>query len=80
MGATASDPKDITPAQRACEFKDENLIVNHNKLFCNVCHESIGFKLTIIRNHIGSAKHSKNKATLKSKELINKNIVDSVAS
>ena len=45
-------------------------------IFCNVCHECIGLKLTIIRNHIGSAKHSKNKETLKSKELINKNIVD----
>ena len=29
MGATASDPKNIIPAQRAREFKDENLIVNH---------------------------------------------------
>ena len=73
QGATASDPKKITPAQRACEFKDESLIVSQNKLFCNACHESIGLK--IIRNHIQSAKHCKSKEKVKSKELRNKNIV-----
>ena len=33
QGTSASDPKKITPAQRAHEFKDENLIVSQNKLF-----------------------------------------------
>ena len=42
--------------------------------FCNACHESIGLKLTIIRNHIQSAKHCKCKEKVKSKELRNKNI------
>ena len=62
-----SDPKSVVPLQRAREFPDEMLNVSSGKLFCSACREELSLKVSVIKNHMKSAKHvaSKKKCTLK---------------
>ena len=52
------DPKGMTPGQRVREFPNECLSVLANKLFCTACCEELALKLSIIRGHIASLKHT----------------------
>ena len=56
-GSTATEPKSITAYHRVKEFLDEPLSASHGKLFCNACTEEMSLKMSIVRNHIRSAKH-----------------------
>ncbi len=74
----AHDPKGVTPAQRVREFPGESLSVSSNKLFCVACREEVALKLSIIKGHVGSSKHTDGKARLQLKEAREKNIASSL--
>lgn len=43
------------------EFKDEMLTVSSGKLFCSACREELSLKLSIVKKHVQSSKHTKQK-------------------
>ena len=61
--------------QRLNEFSCEMLINSAGKLFCSACREELSLKLSIIKNHVGSAKHSRYKQKLKEKNSREQDIV-----
>ena len=74
-GSTSSSPKRIMPQQRMKEF-GEPLTISNGYLFCRVCREQISTKLSVIKNHLHSTKHSGGKERLKRKEAKERNIVE----
>ena len=59
-----SEPKSISPAQRAKEYPAEPFNVSSGKLFCYGCREEVNLKSTVINNRIRSKKHQIGKAKL----------------
>ena len=74
--ATAAEPKGVTASQRVREFADEPVCVSLGKFFCR---EELSLKISIVRNHIHSAKHEEGRKRLKAKELREKSIADALA-
>ena len=66
-GASASDPKSVTPSQRVKQYTGENLTVSNKKLFCLACREELSVKSSVITHHIKSAKHISGKKKLETK-------------
>ena len=61
-------PKTISPAQRAREFPEEQLVESGGKLFCRACRETLCVKRSVVLNHVKSTKHKVGKNKLKTKE------------
>ena len=78
-GSTAAEPKSIMAYQRVKQFAGEPFSVSRGKLFCNGCREELSLKMSVVRNHIRSAKHEEGHKRLKSKELREKSIADALA-
>ena len=57
----STDPKRVSVVQRVKEFENEMLINSSGKLFCSACREELSLKLSIVKNHVESAKHSRHK-------------------
>ena len=72
------DPKGVTPGQRVREFPTECLSVSANKLFCTACREELALKLSIIRGHIASSKHTTGKDRLHSRKAQERDIAMSL--
>ena len=53
--------------QRVNEFSGEMLINSAGKVFCSACREELSLNLSIVKNHVDSAKHSRHKQKLKEK-------------
>ena len=53
--------------QRVNEFPGEMLTNSAGNLFCSACREELSLKLSIVKNHVESAKHSRHKLQLKEK-------------
>ena len=66
-GSTSSSPKSITPQQQVKEF-GEPLTTSNGYLFCRACREQISTKLSVIKNHLRSTKHSEGKERLKGRK------------
>ena len=58
---SAADPKNVSVWDRAAEFKDEMIVVSSGKLFCSACREELSIKLSIVKYHVNSAKHTDSK-------------------
>ena len=80
QGASASDPKSITPSQRVKQYTGENLTVSNKKLFCLGCREELSGKSSVITYHIKSAKHISGKKKLETKRKADIEIVESLRS
>ena len=65
--ACSTDPKSVSVVQRVKEFSGEMLIDSAGKLFCSACREELSLKLSIVKNHVESAKHSRHKTLVKEK-------------
>ena len=63
--ACLTDPKGVSVLQRVNEFSGEMLINSACKLFCSACREELSLNLSIVKNHVDSAKHSRHKQKLK---------------
>jgi len=64
----STDPKSVSVTQRVNEFPREMLTNSVGKFFfCSVCREELSLKLSIIKSHVESAKHARNKQQLKEK-------------
>ena len=59
-----SEPRTVTPLQRAKEFTGEQLVVSSGKLFCNPCREELRLKSSSVKNHLRSFKHIEGKQKL----------------
>ena len=70
--ACLTDPKGVSVLQRVNKFSGEMLINSAEKLFCSACREELSLKLSIVKNHVDSAKHSRHKQKLKEKTVGNK--------
>lgn len=79
-GASASDPKSVTPSQRVKQYTGENLTVSNKRLFCLACREELSLKSSVISNHIKSAKHISGKKKLETKRKADLEIVESLRS
>ena len=66
--ACSTDPKSVSVVQRVNEFPGEMLTNSAGKLFCSACREELSLKLSIVKNHVESAKHSRHKCKLQQKE------------
>ena len=66
--ACSTDPKSVSVMQRVKELPGEMLTNSAGKLFCSVCREELSLKLSIIKSHVESAKHARNKQQLKKKQ------------
>ena len=53
--------------QSAKEFSGEMITVSAGNLFCSACQEELSLKLSIIKGHVQSAKHSQRKKQLAEK-------------
>ena len=62
--ACSTDPKSVSVVR---ELSGEMLIDSAGKLFCSACREEISLKLSIVKNHVESAKHSRHKTLVKEK-------------
>ena len=62
--ACSTDPKGVSVVQKVNEFSGEMLINSAGKLFCSACREELSLKLSIVKNHVESAKHSRHKRQL----------------
>ena len=51
----------MSPRDRIEEFPGENLSLRGGKLFCNGCKEILSSKKSILKNHLTSKKHGKEK-------------------
>ena len=67
--ACSTDPKSVSVVQRVREFSGEMLIDSAGKLFCSACREELSLKLSIVKNHVESAKHSRHKNHLREKTI-----------
>ena len=67
-GGTASNPKNINPAQRVKENPNEALTVSGGRLFCSACREELALKKSSIESHVMSAKHQSKKKLCASTE------------
>lgn len=72
--ACATDPKTVSVVSRANAFKDECMVVSAGKLFCSACREELSTKLSIIKNHVLSMKHSRSKVALAKREVRERDI------
>ena len=63
----STDPKGVSAVQRAKEFSGEMITVSAGNLFCSACREELSLKLSIIKGHVQSAKHSQRKKQLAEK-------------
>ena len=61
----SSNPKSVTPAQRVMELPNECLTVSVRTWFCEECPQEVSLRSSIIKNHIGSSRHTKMKDGLK---------------
>ena len=61
----STDPKSVSVTQRVNEFPGEMLTNSAGKLFYSVCREELSLKLSIMKSHVESAKHARNKQQLK---------------
>ena len=77
-GRASADPKSVTPAQRAKEFSDEEVVVSNGKLFCLACREELSVKRSIVCYHIKSKKHTDGKKKLQLKEAKERDIADAL--
>ena len=59
--ACSTDPKNVSVSQRVNEFSSEMLTNSGGKLFCSACREELSLKLSIVKKHVESAKHSRHK-------------------
>jgi hypothetical protein len=67
--STKNDPKNVSPAERVSQYKDEPFTVSAGKLFCFACREEVGLKKSVIDKHVASAKkHQAAKLRLKDKQ------------
>jgi len=66
--------KSVSPHDRALQFAKQGLIVSANKLFCPFCVETLSVKLSTIKNHIASEKHTANKKAGKAGTSRNQNV------
>jgi hypothetical protein len=66
--ACSTDPKSVSVVHRVNEFSGEMLINSAGKLFCSACREELSLKLSIVKNHVESAKHSRHKRQLEEKK------------
>ncbi len=73
-----NDPKSVTPLQRIKEFPGEELAVSAGKLFCNACREEISVKVSVLKSHLQSEKHSRSKQQLLAKEVRERDIATSL--
>ena len=46
-GRGAADTKSVTPAQRAKEFCDEDIVVSNGKLFCRACRQDLSTERSV---------------------------------
>ena len=79
-GASASDPKSVTPSQRIRQYAGENLSVSNKKLFCLACREELSVKSSVINYHIKSTKHISGKKRLETQRKAELEIVESLRS
>ena len=79
-GASASDPKSVTPSQRIRQYAGENLSVSNKKLFCLACREELSVKSSVISYHIKSTKHISGKKRLETQRKAELEIVESLRS
>ena len=61
------DPKGVSVARRVKEFLGEILRDSAGKLVCSACREELSLELSIVKNHVKSAKHARHKHQLKEK-------------
>ena len=59
----------VGPATRVKEFPNEPFSVSLGSLYCNACHIPIQSKMSIIKTHIGTERHSEGKNTLQKSAL-----------
>ena len=59
--SSKSEPRTVTPLQRAKEFTGEELVVSSGKLVCNASREELKLKSSSVKNHIRSSKHIEGK-------------------
>ena len=57
----STDPKGVNVVQRAKEFSGEMITVSAGNLFCSACREELSLKLSVIKQHVQSAKHLQKK-------------------
>ncbi len=77
-GATAGDPKSVSPAERVKAYPNEPLTVSNKKLFCSGCREQLSLKKSSIELHLKSLKHVKGKERLASKQRRQLDIAESL--
>ena len=76
---TSHDPKSVSLHQRLREFPNEALSVSAGKLFCTACREELALKVTVIRQHLKSNKHTLGKERLQRKDGQEKDIAEAFA-
>ncbi len=74
----STDPKSVRPNQRVNEFPEEPFVVSAGKLFCTGCREEVSLKLSIVNNHIKTAKHAHGKDALMKRESRERDIVQAL--
>ena len=77
-GRTVNDPKKVSAADRVKQFPNEQLTLSMGKLFCSACCEELSTKKSIIELHIQSAKHTKGKQAIITKEKRELTIVEAL--
>ena len=77
-GRTVNDPKKVSAADRVKQFPNEQLTLSMGKLFCSACREELSTKKSIIELHIQSAKHTKGKQAIITKEKRELTIVEAL--
>ena len=73
------DPKSVSLHQRLREFPKESLSVSAGKLFCTACREELALKVTVIRQHLKSNKHTVGKERLQRKDRQERDIAEAFA-
>ena len=48
----------MTLAQRVPEFPENHLCISTGKLFCQACREELSSKLSVLKTHLKSRKHT----------------------
>ena len=77
-GQGTADPISVTPSQIIHEFPNEPLKVSLGKLFCIEWREELGFKRSIIHNHVWSTKHKTRIERLQRKEAREKDLAEAL--
>ena len=78
--STSSEPKGVTPQDRAKKFPNEQLSVSAGRLFCKACREELSLKSSSLMNHLKSQKHKDGKKRLDKKEASERDIVKELGS